>query len=105
MGSFFKNPVVPDAVAKKLRSRVAGLVEHPQRDGVKLSAAQLIDHAGFKASAAGKVAVWPRQALVLVNRDGAAGADFLAFGQTIRAEVQRLYGVSLELEPQVYGVD
>lgn len=105
VGSFFQNPVVPYAVAERLRAHVAGLVEHPQPDGVKLSAAQLIDHAGFKSSAAGKVGVWPRQALVLVNRGGAVGADFLAFGQAIRAEVQRLYGVSLELEPQAYGVD
>ncbi len=106
VGSFFKNPVVSAAAAKALRSRVPGLLERPQGDGgVKLSAAQLIDHAGFKARAAGKVGVWPRQALVLVNRDGATGADFLALGQSIRAEVERRYDVSLELEPQVYGVD
>ncbi len=105
-GSFFKNPVVSASVAEGLRSKVSGLVEHRQGDGeVKLSAAQLIDRAGFKARAAGKVGVWPRQALVLVNRGGASGADVLAFGQSIRAEVQRLYGVTLELEPQVYGVD
>ncbi len=105
VGSFFKNPVVPDSVARGLRSRIEGLVEHPQRDGVKLSAAQLIDRAGFKAGATGNVGVWPRQPLVLVNRNGAAGADFLAFGQVVRTEVQRLYGVALELEPQVYGED
>ncbi len=105
-GSFFKNPVVSAPKAEGLRAAVPGLVEHFQSDGrVKLSAAQLIDRAGFKARAAGKVGVWPRQPLVLINRDGASGADVLAFGQSIRAEVQRLYGVSLELEPQVYGVD
>jgi UDP-N-acetylmuramate dehydrogenase len=106
VGSFFKNPVVSASAAESLRPKVPGLVEHPQPDGrVKLSAAQLIDRAGFKARTGGKVGVWPRQALVLVNRGGASGADFLAFGQSIRAEIRQRYDVSLELEAQVYGVD
>ena len=70
-------------------------------EGVKLSAAQLIDRAGWKERPARQVMCWPRQPLVLVNRGARAATDVLAYADAIRADVTTRYGVSLELEPCV----
>ncbi|KCB21114.1 UDP-N-acetylenolpyruvoylglucosamine reductase, C-terminal-like domain protein [Bordetella hinzii L60] len=42
-----------------------------------------------------------RQALVLVNRGGAAAADILALAAAIQEDVMARYGVWLEPEPIV----
>ena len=82
---------------------------------MKLSAAQLIDLAGWKGARRGDVGVWQRQPLVLVNLRGKpagkpgaqsgslSGADFLTMGHEIRADILARYGVTLELEPRVVG--
>lgn len=114
VGSFFKNPMVSAEQVERLRGEIADLVVHemPETPGqvraggpgqFKLSAAQLIDRAGWKGARRAKVGVWPRQPLVLVNLDGACGADFLTLGQEIRAAVLARFGVTLELEPRVLG--
>jgi UDP-N-acetylmuramate dehydrogenase len=72
---------------------------------VKLSAAQLIDRAGWKGVRRATVAVWSRQPLVLVNLGGAGGADVLALAQEIRADLLGRFGIGLELEPRVVGCD
>jgi len=106
VGSFFKNPEVAPAQADALARRFPRLQQRPGSDGrVKLSAAQLIDGAGWKGRTAGPVAVWARQPLVLVNRGGARGRDVLALGEDIRRDVAERFGVVLELEPQVVGQD
>ncbi len=71
----------------------------------KLSAAQLIDACGWKGRTVGKVGVWHRQPLVLVNRGGATAADVLALSEQIRRDVADRFGVCLELEPRVIGQD
>ena len=99
VGSFFKNPVVSEDAARRLLQSHPNLVAHPTAAGVKLSAAQLIDRCGWKGRRQGKVGVWHRQPLVLVNHGGGAGEDFLALGERIRQSVAERFGVWLELEP------
>ena len=99
VGSFFKNPLVSKDVAARLAQNHPGLATHSALGGVKLSAAQLIDLCGWKGRRLGKVGVWPRQPLVLVNHGGGAGEDFLALGERIRQSVKERFGLWLELEP------
>ena len=99
VGSFFKNPVVSKEAAAHLAQGHPGLATHAVPGGVKLSAAQLIDRCGWKGRRQGKVGVWRRQPLVLVNHGGGAGEDFLALGERIRQSVAERFGVWLELEP------
>lgn len=106
-GSFFKNPVVSATEALALAAREPGLVRYPQADGqVKLAAGWLIDRCGWKGRiwADGRCGVHERQALVLVNRGGASGADILGLAAAIRADVAGRFGVWLEMEPVVAGV-
>ena len=101
-GSFFKNPVVSAEFAAALAAREPQLVSYVQPDGrVKLAAGWLIDQCGWKGRALGAAGVHPRQALVLVNRGGASGADVLALAQAIRDSVRSRFGVELEAEPVV----
>lgn len=93
-GSFFKNPVVPEELAKAI-----GCPSHPAGDGmVKISAAWLIDHAGLKDLTSGGAAVWPKQPLVIYNRDNATGHDVLRLSRLVAEGVARRFGVTLEPE-------
>lgn len=106
VGSFFQNPEVARTRAAELGRRHPALTRRPAAGGrVKLSAAQLIDACGWKGRAVGLVGVWHRQPLVLVNRGGATGTDFLTVSEEIRRDVASAFGVTLELEPRVIGRD
>ncbi|MFM0288226.1 UDP-N-acetylmuramate dehydrogenase [Paraburkholderia megapolitana] len=99
-GSFFKNPVIDAARFAALKTREPELVSYAQPDGsVKLAAGWLIDQCGWKGRAVGAAAVHARQALVLVNRGGATGAEVLALARAIREDVLRRFDVELEMEP------
>ncbi|WP_435605397.1 UDP-N-acetylmuramate dehydrogenase [Pseudomonas knackmussii] len=102
-GSFFKNPLVPAALAERLRSEHSDLVAYPQADGqVKLAAGWLIDKAGWKGFREGAAGVHAQQALVLVNYGGATGSEIHALAERIRADIRQRFGVELEMEPNLY---
>ncbi len=101
-GSFFKNPVVSAEQRNSLLAQYPALVSYPQPDGsYKLAAGWLIDQCGWKGKSMGAAGVHENQALVLVNRGGANGADVLRLSNKIREEVQAKYGVVLEPEPVI----
>ena len=99
-GSFFKNPVVDAAQCARLLAEHPAMPHYPQPDGQqKLAAGWLIEHAGWKGRNLGPVGSFERQALVLVNRGGATGADVERIAQAIMADVKVRFGVRLEPEP------
>ncbi|MFM0010739.1 MULTISPECIES: UDP-N-acetylmuramate dehydrogenase [Paraburkholderia] len=99
-GSFFKNPVVEATQFEALKVKEPEVVSYLQPDGrVKLAAGWLIDRCGWKGRAMGAAAVHERQALVLVNRGGASGAEVLALAKAVQRDVLARFGVELEAEP------
>ena len=70
---------------------------------MKLPAAWLIEHCGFKGRQRGVVSVHRDHALVLVNGGGASGEELLALACEIAAQVADTFGIALEIEPRVYG--
>ena len=99
-GSFFHNPVVDAATADRLVAENPGLPHYPQADGrVKLAAGWLIDQAGWKGRDLGPVGMYEKQALVLVNRGGATGADVTALMRAVQSDVRERFGVELTPEP------
>lgn len=99
-GSFFKNPVVAAEACARLLAAHPALPHYPQPDGSeKLAAGWLIEQAGWKGRDLGPVGCFERQALVLVNRGGASGADVRRIADAIMADVERAFGVRLEPEP------
>ncbi|MGI9323674.1 MAG: UDP-N-acetylmuramate dehydrogenase [Pseudomonadales bacterium] len=106
VGSVFKNPVVPRSEAETLQREMADLIMHEHADGIRLSAAQLIDRAGGKALSVHGSAVWPRQPLVLIQQQRAPAPTAQAFCElmsAIREKVADCYGIELETEPQRLG--
>jgi UDP-N-acetylmuramate dehydrogenase len=99
-GSFFHNPVVDAARAAELATSHPTLPRYPQPDGrVKLAAGWLIEQAGWKGKALGPVGMYEKQALVLVNRGGANGADVKRTMAAVQHDVRAKFGVNLTPEP------
>ncbi len=99
-GSFFHNPLVDAAAGERLANRFPGLPRYPQVDGrVKLAAGWLIEQSGWKGRNLGPVGMYEKQALVLVNRGGASGAEVIALAKAVQAAVRERFGVELTPEP------
>lgn len=99
-GSFFKNPIIPAAQRDALLSHYPALVSYQQTDGgYKLAAGWLIDQCGWKGKALGPVAMYQKQALVLVNLGGASGQDVVRLSKAVQSDVMTRFGVTLEPEP------
>jgi UDP-N-acetylmuramate dehydrogenase len=94
-GSFFTNPVVGADRA------VDGCPSWPAGDGqVKLSAAWLVQHAGFgRGTRDGHVGTSSRHSLALTTEPGATASELLSFADRIVAAVRDQFGVTLEREP------
>ncbi|AZF32633.1 UDP-N-acetylenolpyruvoylglucosamine reductase [Pseudomonas sp. R4-35-07] len=102
-GSFFKNPLVPQALATELKSQYPDLVAYPQADGqTKLAAGWLIDKAGWKGFREGDAGVHALQALVLVNYGSATGREIANLALRIQQDIVERFGVELEMEPNQY---
>jgi len=101
-GSFFKNPVVSAEQCRDIIARDPQLVHYVLPDGrCKLAAGWLIDACGWKGKSIGRAGVHERQALVLVNRGGASGAEVLTLARAIQESVHGRFGIRLEFEPVV----
>lgn len=104
-GSFFKNPIVPvtllDSLAQKLGIEKASIPAYPALDGeVKLSAAWLIDRAGFqKGYVLGHAGISTRHTLALINRGGATAAEILALRDRLVETIATRFAIRLEPEP------
>jgi UDP-N-acetylmuramate dehydrogenase len=102
-GSFFKNPVVPEAILDQIRSTYEKVPSYPAGEGtVKLAAGWLIEQAGWKGKRVGAVGVHELQALVLVNYGGGTGKEVYDLSQEIIEDIQQKFGVSLEREVNIY---
>jgi UDP-N-acetylmuramate dehydrogenase len=108
-GSFFTNPILDGAAFAALQARAADAPPGwPEPDGrVKTSAAWLIEHAGFHrghGDPAG-IAVSSKHTLALTNRGAGTAAGLLALAREIAAGVRDAFGVQLEPEPVLVGLD
>lgn len=103
-GSFFKNPVIPEAHFRKLQVDFPQIPHYPAGEGVvKIPAGWLIEHSGWKGKTVGNAGVHARQALVLINATGkATGAEIWELSQTIIDDIQNRFGITLEREVQVW---
>jgi UDP-N-acetylmuramate dehydrogenase len=106
-GSFFLNPIVEAVQAEAVTARAGDptMPRWPQPDGrVKLSAAWLIEHAGFtRGEREGAVGLSTRHTLAIVAHDGARAADVLAFARRLKDGVEQRFGVRLSPEPVFWG--
>jgi len=104
-GSFFKNPIVPAALAESLRAAHPGLpvFRGDAADTRKISAAWMIDACGWKGHRDGDAGVAASHALVLVNHGNASGMQLLVLARRIAESVATRFGVAIEPEPRIIG--
>ena len=101
-GSFFTNPILTPEQAASLPAEAP---RFSAGEGVKTSAAWLIQHAGFPAGhGSGPARLSTRHVLALTNRGHATTADVLALAREIRDGVRERFGITLVPEANLVGV-
>jgi UDP-N-acetylmuramate dehydrogenase len=101
-GSFFTNPVLTAEAAAALPD---GAPRWEQADGVKTSAAWLIERAGFhRGYGTDRVALSTKHTLALTNRGTGTTADLLVLAREVRDGVEAQTGVRLVPEPVLVGI-
>ena len=111
-GSFFMNPVIPlerlDPFLTTARnvSGDAKIPHFPSAGEVKLSAAWLIEHAGFqKGYVHGNVGLSTKHTLAVINHGGGTAAEVLELVTMIQDKVQDTFGIEIHPEPTMVGIE
>jgi UDP-N-acetylmuramate dehydrogenase len=100
-GSFFTNPVIsPDVVPDGAPT----WAQPGEPATVKVSAAWLIEHAGFgKGYGNERVRLSAKHTLAVTNRGGATTAELVELAREIRDGVRSRFGIELVSEPVLVG--
>ena len=106
-------PQFPHKIVKKVAKsrslrrpeRESGANEVGEGKKVKLSAAWLVEHAGFKGvhDKETGMATWDKQCLVLVNENAHSSDQLIAFRDKIIGAVKQKFGITLVQEPELLG--
>jgi UDP-N-acetylmuramate dehydrogenase len=105
-GSFFMNPVISPAEYEAFLERAPDAPHFPSDGKVKLSAAWLIEHAGFhKGFAHGNVGLSSKHTLAVINRGGGTAREVLELVRMIQDRVRETFGVEIHPEPNFIGFD
>ncbi len=99
-GSFFMNSVIPKQQFLDLQAVYPHMPHYyVSETEEKVPAGWLIDQCGWKGKQIGNAGVHDKQALVLVNKGGATGAEIVYLAEQIQASVKEKFGI--ELRPEV----
>ncbi|WP_243229817.1 UDP-N-acetylmuramate dehydrogenase [Microbacterium sp. CIAB417] len=129
-GSFFQNAIVPESVARTLPAECPRWPVAPDLDAVtviplgaydgalpplatapaevKVSAAWLIEHSGISKGfrlPRSRAGVSTKHALALTNRGGATAGEIAELARYISSRVQSEFGLMLQPEPVLVGVE
>jgi UDP-N-acetylmuramate dehydrogenase len=103
-GSFFMNPVVTPARFEQIRRDAENVPHFPSGDQIKLSAAWLIEQAGFhKGFAHGNAGLSTKHTLAVINRGGGTAREVLELVGMIQDGVRERFGVEIQPEPNFIG--
>ncbi|ROT47306.1 UDP-N-acetylmuramate dehydrogenase [Candidatus Cardinium hertigii] len=96
-GSFFQNPLIPIEQYQLLKSQYPELVFFTtcNKKFIKISAAWLIETAGFKGFRQGNVGIYDLHALILVHYGGATGRDVINLANHIKQKVKNQFNITL----------
>ena len=101
-GSFFKNPVIPAKQFMELQQQYPNMPRYPDQEGkIKIPAAWLIDHLGYKGYRMNDAGVHQNQALVLVNYGNASDAEIKKLAKAIKDNVLENFAIHLEFEVNI----
>jgi UDP-N-acetylmuramate dehydrogenase len=101
-GSFFMNPVVPVECLREIQGRYPEVPFYEvDAAHVKIPAGWLIEKCGWKGRSLGNAGVHDKQALVLVNRGGAAPQEIVDLCNRIRWDVEDMFGIQIHTEVNI----
>jgi UDP-N-acetylmuramate dehydrogenase len=102
VGSFFKNPIVSNVVADKIRKDfpLANFFK-VGNEYSKIPAGWLIENAGLKGKSFGNISVYDKNALILINNGNATIDDIIKAKNQIIEIVKEKFGIVLEQEPEM----
>ena len=101
-GSFFMNPVVERSKYEELQAQYPDMPHYYiDANHEKIPAGWMIDQCGWKGRSLGRAGVHDKQALVLVNRGGATGADIVVLCQQIQHDVRKRFGIDIHPEVNI----
>lgn len=105
-GSFFMNPVVTATQFEEIRSYAENVPHFPSGDKMKLSAAWLIEQAGFhKGFVHGNAGLSFKHTLAVINRGGGTAREVLELVTMIQEGVRKRFGVKIQPEPNLVGFE
>lgn len=105
-GSFFKNPIVESDQVQTLSKQYPDIPKYPvDAKYTKLAAGWLIEQVGLKGFELGGIAVYHKQALVLVNQGAGTASELKAMIQHIQQSVWQKFNVQLEHEVRVIAAN
>ena len=101
-GSFFMNPIVTRQKYEKLAALYPDM-PHYKVDSrhEKIPAGWMIEQCGWKGKSLGRAGVHDKQALVLVNRGCATGAEIVALCDAIRKDVKAKFDIDIHPEVNI----
>ena len=96
VGSFFMNPFIPKEQFETLKQSYPDLPFFPADNGkVKVPAGWLIEKCGWKGRSMGRVSVYDKQALVIVNDGNATGDEVVRLADAVIASVYEKFGIAI----------
>jgi len=102
VGSFFKNPIISKKLAEKIKVRFPTVkMFKVGRNKIKIPAGWLIENSGLKGISLGKISVYDKNSLVLINNSDATLEDLVKAKNEIIKKVKNDFGITLEQEPQI----
>ena len=114
VGSFFVNPVVTREEFEQVKELAGKLIGSGEQvpsfpgpgDRVKLSAAWLIERAGFRRGYEhGNVGTSTKHALAIINRGGGTAREVMELKEMIQTRVLEIFGIALAPEPIFVGFE
>lgn len=103
-GSFFTNPILSAAQANQLPADAPRWIQ--ANGDVKTSAAWLMEHAGVhKGDQLHGAQISPLHVLALTNSGNATATDLIELARSARNKVQQKFGITLEPEVRLVGVE
>lgn len=110
VGSFFMNPVLSPEEVERIsaiamqRGSETEAPSFPGRAGTKIPAAWLIERSGYsRGFRRPGAAISENHCLALINPGDGTRRKLLELAEEIRVSVHRIFGVHLEIEPEIYG--
>ncbi len=102
-GSYFANPIITPGEFTKLSVQYSDIPHWEHNGNIKISAAWLIEKAGFKDyhDKSTGMATWNKQPLVLINENAEKTEDLITFRDKIVGEVDNKFNIKLVQEPEI----